>query len=180
MGNPREPNPVKLFVGLLCNHESLVPAVEEDLTKRFGPIELASPAFLWTVTDYYEKEMGPRLVRKFISHVPLINPDRLAEIKLISQDLESGYRGVEGENKGRRVNIDPGYLEATKVVLATTKDASHRIYLASGIYGEATLMFYRGSFQPFAHTYPDYRWPETLSYFGRLRSIYMEQLQQGG
>ena len=179
MGIPREPKPVKLFVGLLCNHESLLRVVEEALTKRFGAIELASPPFPWEVTDFYEEEMGQKLLRKFISHLPLIQPDRLAEIKIISQELESGYLWVKGGKKGREVNIDPGYLDASKVVLATTKDASHRIYLGSGIYGEATLMFRHGAFQPHDYTYPDYRWPETLSFFGTLRSIYMEQLKLG-
>ncbi|MCH6545716.1 MAG: DUF4416 family protein, partial [Deltaproteobacteria bacterium] len=65
----------------------------------------------------------------------------LAEIKISSQELESGYLWVKGGKKGRQVNIDPGYLAASKMVLATTKDASHRIYLGSGIYGEAALMF---------------------------------------
>jgi len=180
MGIPREPKPVKLFVGLLCNHESLFPVVEEALTKRFGPIQLASPPTPWEATDFYEKEMGPKLLRKFVSHLPLIQPDRLAEIKIISQELEGGYLWVEGGKKGRQVNMDPGYLDANKVVLATTKDAAHRIYLGSGIYGEATLMFRHGSFQPHEYTYPDYRWTETLSYFGSLRSIYMEQLKLGG
>ena len=83
--------------------------------------------------------MGPKILRKFVSHLPLIQPDRLAEIKIISQELEMAHLRVKGGKKGRQVNIDPGCLDASKVVLATTKDASHRIYLSSGIYGEATL-----------------------------------------
>ncbi|MFQ5853631.1 MAG: DUF4416 family protein, partial [Candidatus Binatia bacterium] len=61
-----------------------------------------------------------------------------------------------------------------------TKNAPHRLYLRLGIYGEATLMFYSGSFQPFAHTYPDYRWPETLSFFSELRTLYLRQLRESG
>ncbi len=91
MGSPREPKPVKLFFGLLCNHGSLLRVVEEALTKRFGAIELASPPFPWEETDFYEEEMGPKLLRKFVSHLPLDQPDRLVEIKIISQEVESGY-----------------------------------------------------------------------------------------
>lgn len=180
MGIPREPKPVKLFIALLCSHESLLPVVEEALVERFGPMELASPSFPWEMTDFYQKEMGPKLLRKFISHLALITPDRLAEIKTMSQQLESNFLWHEGRKKGRRVNIDPGYLDANKVVLATTKDAAHRIYLRSGIYGEATLTYRHGSYHPHDQTYPDYRWEETLSYFARLRSKYMEQLKHAG
>ncbi len=85
MGISREPKPVQPFVGLLCNHESLIRVVEEALTKRFGAIELASPPFPWEETDFYEEEMGPKLLRKFVSHLTVIQPDRLADIKNISQ-----------------------------------------------------------------------------------------------
>ncbi len=176
----REPKPVKLFIGLLCNHGPLLPVVEDALMERFGPMESASPSFPWEVTDFYEKEMGPELLRKFVSHVPLIQPDRLAEIKTISQELEYNFLRHEGGKAGRRVNVDPGYLDANKVVLATTKDAAHRIYLRSGIYGEATLSYHHESFHPYGHTYPDYRWDVTLSYFATLRSVYMEQLKHAG
>ncbi len=91
MGIPLEPKPVQPFVGLLCNHESLIRVVEEALTKRFGAIELAGPPFPWEETDFYKEETGPKLLRKFVSHLPLIQPHRLAEIKIISQELESGY-----------------------------------------------------------------------------------------
>ncbi len=178
MGTPREPNPVKLFVGLLCNDESLFPTVEAALSFHFGPIDWASAILPWTVTDFYEKEMGPGLLRRFISHTLLTRPDQLAEIKGVAQDLELSHRWTQGDRAGRRVNIDPGYLEAGKVVLATTKNASHRIYLGSGIYGEATLIFQDGSFRACLYTYADYRWPETLSFFSTVRSVYLKQLKE--
>ncbi len=177
MGTPREPKPVKPFVALLSNHESLFPSVEGDLRSIFGSIDSVSETFPWQVTDYYENEMGPRLLRRFVSFEPLTLPERLPEIKLRTQDLEGNYQWFEGGKRGRRVNIDPGYLETSKVVLASTKDASHRIYLCSGIYGEVTLRFESGHFQPLAHTYPDYRWQETLSFFAAMRSLYLSQLK---
>lgn len=178
MGIPKEPKPVKLFIALLSRDEELFPLVEKDLTALFGPADSNSDSLPWTVTDYYEKEMGAGLLRRFISFAPLISPESLAEIKLRSQDLERDYQWAEGERKGRRVNIDPGYLDAGKVVLASTKNSVHRIYLRSGIYGEVTLLFQSGSFQPFAYTYSDYLWPETLSFFATLRSLYLRQLKQ--
>ena len=178
MGIPKEPKSVKLFIALLSRHEGLFPLVEKDLTPLFGPADSTSGSLPWAVTDYYEKEMGAGLLRRFISFAPLISPESLAEIKLRTQGLEQDYQWVEGERKGRRVNIDPGYLDAGKVVLASTKSSPHRIYLRSGIYGEVTLLFQSGSFQPFAYTYADYLWPQTLSFFVALRSLYLGQLNQ--
>lgn len=180
MGTPKEPKPVKLFAALLSNHGDLIPSVEGDLTALLGPIDSARGPLPWAVTDYYEKEMGSGLLRRFVSFGPLISPERLPEIKLRTQALEENYQWVEGEKRGRRINIDPGYVNAGKVVLASTKDASHRIYLHSGIYGETTLRFHSGSFQPFTTTYPDYLWPETISFFAALRHRYLSQLKQGG
>ena len=96
------------------------------------------------MTDYYEKEMGTGLLRRFVSFAPLISPEALAEIKLKTHGIEEGYQWIEGEKRGRRVNIDPGYLDGGKVVLASTKGTSHRIYLRSGVYGEVTLFFQSG------------------------------------
>ena len=178
MGIPTEPKPVKLFVALLSRHEELFPLVEKELTALFGSIDSACGNLPWAVTDYYEKEMGAGLLRRFVSFAPLISPQALAEIKLKTQVVEEGFQWIAGERKGRRVNIDPGYLDAGKVVLASTKGASHRIYLRSGIYGEVTLLFQSGSFQPLAYSYPDYLWPEARSFFMALRSLYLKQLQQ--
>ena len=79
---------------------------------------------------------------------------------------------------GRRVNIDPGYLDLHKVVLASTKNASQRIYLRSGIYAEATLFYDNGKFHGMAYTYRDYLWAESLDFFAQLRSGYLKQLRQ--
>lgn len=179
MGSPREPNPVKLFVALLCNDKTLVAPVEANLSDIFGAIDWASDLLPWTVTNYYREEMGPKLQRKFVSFTPLIEPSKLADIKLITHDVEAKYLWSSGDKRGRNVNVDPGYLEANKVVLASTKNAAHRLYLRAGIYGEVTLQFCHGTFEPSAYTYPDYRWPETLSFFLALRSAYLRQLRAG-
>jgi hypothetical protein len=121
--------------------------------------------------------MGPGLLRRFVAFRPPRSPGLLAEIKLQTQTIEDRYR-ADGPKNGRRLNLDPGYLEAGKVVLASTKNAAHRIYLESGIYGETTLLYYNGAFQSCRHTYPDYLWPETLSFFASLRTLYLDQLKQ--
>lgn len=178
MGIPKEPKPVKLFVALLANREDLFRSVEDELRILFGPVDSVSRTLPWNITRYYEEEMGAGLMRRFVSFGSLVSPEELPALKLKTRSLEEDHRRIKGEKKGREVNVDPGYLDIGKVVLASTKNASHRIYLRSGIYAESTLMFYRGSFQPFAHTYPDYSWPETLRFFTSLRSLYLDQLKQ--
>jgi hypothetical protein len=178
MGTPGEAKPVKLFVALLACDEELFPPVESDLSALFGPVESASEKFSWSVSDYYEREMGPGLLRRFVAFVTLVAPDALSEIKLKTHRIEEVYRSAARERGGRRVNIDPGYLDAGKVVLASTKSGAHRIYLNSGIYGEVTLLYYEGSFHPFAYTYTDYVWPETAAFLAAARSRYLDQLRQ--
>jgi hypothetical protein len=178
MGLPRAPSPVKFFVALLCNDSTLFSSVEQNLVSHLDAIDLWSEVFSWNVTDYYREEMGAPLFRKFVSFGSLLEPSKLAEIKLGTQNIEAQYRHRR-RNKGERsVNLDPGYVEATKIVLASTKNAGHRVYLSGGIYAEATLQFRGGGFEPFPYTYPDYRWPETLAFFAGVRSRYLQQLRE--
>ncbi|MYE91439.1 DUF4416 family protein, partial [Candidatus Poribacteria bacterium] len=80
----------------------------------------------------------------------------------------------------RTVKLHPAYKSAAKLVLASTKDHAHRIYLQDGIYAEITLKFYRKTFQPWEWTYPDYRTPAYIDIFNHIRRIYMEQLKGFG
>jgi hypothetical protein len=116
------------------------------------------------------------LLRRFISLSRLASAEDLATVKLRTQQIEDRYRAPT--SGGRRVNLDPGYIDAYKVVLASTKNAGQRLYLRSGIYAEATLMFYDRGFHGLAYTYPDYLWPEALAFFAQLRSAYLAQLRR--
>ena len=176
MGTARDPRPAKYFVGLLSSDVQLLNSVETDLRAILGAIDCRSETLPWNVSRFYEKEMGTGLLRRFVSFCLLASPGHLAEIKLQTQRVEEKYRTVERNR--RKVNVDPGYLDAGKVVLASTKNAGHRIYLQSGIYGEAALLYYDGAYQASPHTYPDYLWAETLFFLTSLRSVYLDQLRQ--
>jgi Domain of unknown function (DUF4416) len=178
MGNPKEPKPAKYFVALLSSDHALLNAVEPDLSAILGEIDGRSETLPWTVSKFYEKEMGAELSRRFLSFSLLLNPGHLPDIKLQTQRIEDKYRKNAERVAGRRINVDPGYVEAGKVVLASTKNAGHRIYLASGIYGEITLLYYDGAFHQCTNTYPDYAWPATLGFLTSLRSVYLAQLRQ--
>ena len=178
MGTPGDPKPAKYFVGLLSSDIELLNAVETDLAAILGAIDARSKTLPWNLSKFYESEMGGGLLRRFVSFSQLDSPGNLARIKLQTQDVEQQYRSGGPRRSGRRVNIDPGYLDAGKLVLASTKNAGHRIFLQSGIYAEATLLYYDGAFQACPHTYPDYLWVETLSFLNSVRSTYLEQLRK--
>ncbi|HLN86092.1 MAG TPA: DUF4416 family protein [Candidatus Limnocylindrales bacterium] len=176
MGTPQEPKPAKYFAAFLTSDVALLPSVEDDLGAILGAIDGRSELIAWTASKYYEREMGSNLLRGFFSFAALRSPAELAALKLATQRIEQRFRYQDGN--GRRVNLDPGYLDSFKVVLASTKNASQRIYLDRGIYAEATLFYHSGEFHGLPYTYADYLWPETLAFLTRLRAIYLEQLRQ--
>ncbi len=152
MGTPREPKPVKYFAGLLAADETLLVGVEAELAAFLGPIDGRSEILPWTVSRFYEKEMGTGLLRRFVSFQPLRSPEEIAGMKLAAQEMEIRYTDMGLAPPVRRINVDPGYIEAEKLVLASTKNASQRIYLKHGIYAEATLLYYDGCFHGLPYT----------------------------
>ena len=178
MGTPHEPRPAKFFAAFLISDLALLPLVENDLSAIFGAIDGRSELVAWTASRFYEPEMGANLQRGFFSFTPLRSPAELAALKLETQQIEERLRRPGGN--GRRVNLDPGYLDSFKIVLASTKNASQRIYLGGGIYAEATLFSHSGGFHGLPYTYADYLWPETLTFLTRLRAVYLAQLRQAG
>jgi hypothetical protein len=165
--------PAKLIVGFIFQKEAAQNKAEELLIKYFGALDFRSHLLDFNRTDYYRDEFGDQLKRKFISFQKLILPQKLSQIKTFTNKIE---RRVSSDGK-RLVNIDPGYLNLAKLVLATTKDYAHRIYLDKGIYGEVTLFYKNNSFRPWEWTYPDYRTPEYLNIFNLIRTIYVQQIK---
>jgi hypothetical protein len=171
-----EPPPVKLIIGLLLTQEASVVAIRRQLEATYGRIDLATEMSSFVATRYYEREMGPALQRAFWSFERLIAPDTLAGIKRQTNTTERAFAIDTGRGWRRRVNLDPGYVDLAKLVLATTKDRQHRLYLGEGIYAEVTLRFTGGRFVPWEWTYPDYRTPEYLAFFDAVRQRYRQQL----
>lgn len=177
MGTIIMPQPVKAVIGVLIVEPGLLPTVYAELTQRLGPIDFTSELLPFTSTNYYEVEMGPNIQRQFISFERLIDAATLAEMKLFTNAVEQTFAVKNPEGDTRRVNLDAGYLCLAKLVLASTKDHAHRIYLRDGIYSEITLRFYRKTFQPWEWSYPDYRLPTYITIFNHIREIYRNQLE---
>jgi len=175
MGRIKLPEPVKLIVAMLAREEYSLGLAQAYLAAIHGPVDYASPFLPFDVSSYYTAEMGPGLRRQFIAFARLIQPDELPAIKLEAIALETFF-AVDG---WRTVNLDPGYLCAGKLVLATTKNQQHRLYLGQGIYGEVALRYRAGAWQPWEWTYPDYRSPEYARVFTEIRRLYMRQRDTG-
>ena len=172
MGKPRYARKAMLLAGLLYTDDFLQKAVSL-LQAEFGEIIRETPPAKWH-SDYYSKELGPSIRRKFLFFGRLIDPGDIAEIKIATNKMESD---LSKESK-RTVNIDPGYITPAKLVLASTKDYSHRVYLGKGIYAESTLLWdaKQKTFVPHLYTYSDFKEEENIRVFSEMREILMKLL----
>ena len=170
MGKPKKAKKVKLIIGILAKDKKLFDSIEEFFLKDFGEIDYRSPDIPFSCTDYYKDEMGAPLKKRFLSFKKLIAPERLPDIKIKTNNIEEKF----SKKQKRQINIDPGYVSDSKLVLATTKNYFHRIYLNKGIYAEVTLRWKKGSFHPFDWTYPDYKSGEYIDLLNHVRSSYMK------
>lgn len=165
MSHPREPRPAKLIAGLLFRDFDVRKRVLAALNERFGCMDCLTEPKPFTYTDYYDAEMGPGIYRQTISFSDLVHPGSLPQIKLFTNELEHQLT-CDGK---RQVNIDPGLLSEERVILATGKNFTHRIYLRDGIYADLTLIYQAGAYQTLPWTYPDYKDPTLLCFFSALR-----------
>ena len=174
MGSTECPCPVKLIAGVISSSEIFSNQTEEKLIEAFGSIDYKSKTIDFDFTNYYTEEMGTVLKRYFLSFSKLIDPAHLTDIKIFTNEVERCFSSKTSALK-RSVNIDPGYITDAKLVLASTKDYSHRIYLSKGIYAEITLFYQKNTFWPFNWTYPDYRTDDYINIFNDIRDIFMSQ-----
>jgi hypothetical protein len=171
MGVAHSPTQVLLILAATSRCDEALSWGLDQCRAVFGPTAAISDAFSFTETDYYAAEMGGGLKKQFWAFESLIDPGRLAAIKRRTNEWEAEYAALKQHPEPRPLNLDPGYLTLAKLVLATTKDHAHRIYLADGIYAEVTLSFRGGQWQPFDWTYPDYRRPDYQAFFIRCRQL---------
>ena len=171
MGSARNTQRVKLIIGLIYRDSQQYLAIKPFLLRSFGKIDLESEEIPFDYTDYYQREFGGGLTRRFISFAKLIQPEKLAAIKLLTNKIERKF----SMNGKRSVNLDPGYVDMAKLVLASTKDFCHRVYLDRGIFAEITLVYKKNSFTHWDWTYPDYRTKKYVTIFNHIRQIYAGQ-----
>lgn len=172
MGLVTRPHDVNLIAGLLSNNIKTLAKARDSLKRMFGPTDMESPVTDFTHTDYYAKEMGPALKRQFLSFEKLFGLKGLYAVKLKTNSLEKKF----AKNGKRTVNIDPGYIDLAKLVLFSTKDYTHRIFMDKGIFAEVTLFYKDKNFTPWPWTYPDYKTSSYRELFNEIRDIYKAKL----
>ena len=173
MGKIQKHLPVKLISAITFHPELDIESVLNKIEDLHSSCDMRSEIYEFSVfTSYYEQEMNDRLKKYFVSFEKLFNPEELPYLKVKTNMIEEEYL-VNGK---RRVNIDPGYITQAKVVLATTKNYSHRIYLGKGIFGDVHMQYSNNSYQPQSWTYPDYKDAQNIIFFNQVRRRYLEQL----
>ena len=173
----KEPNPAKLVIGVLAADYKCLHSGIDALSDKFGNIDLTSDVWPFDKTDYYKDQTGPRILRQFVCIERLIHPAKLPKIKLRTNKLEQKLAKSLSIPLPRPVNLDPGFIEPSKLVLATTKNYSHRIYIGRKMYAEVTLIFDKGRWKPLDHTYPDYKQQCYFDFFEKVRARLLEQLK---
>ncbi|MCX8011905.1 MAG: DUF4416 family protein [Desulfobacterota bacterium] len=175
MGNPTNPEPVKLVSSLIFNGNEVITIAVRELIAHFGPLDFVSEIMAFDFTNYYTVEMGENLSRRIIAFESLISPELISSIKLFTNQMEAKLASKPDQ---RKINIDPGYINLYHLILATTKPAPHRPYLRKGVYADLTLLYYSKGFKPLPWTYPDYASDRLITIMNGLRQKYLFQLKK--
>lgn len=161
--------PVLLIMAVTSRYDAALDWAAERASRSWGGLADRSAAFEFNETDYYLATMGSGLRKQFLAFEQPLDPADLPGVKLETGRWEQEYAQLAGHPEPRPLNLDPGYLTAAKLVLASTKDHSHRLYLGEGIFAEVTLYYRLGRWQHREWTYPDYRRADFQEFFLRLR-----------
>lgn len=169
------PLPAKLLASVIYRDEGRFADARSLFAVRIGAVESVSDRFPFDFTDYYAREMGAPLVRRFVVAAELVARDALAAAKEAAERIEAEL-AVGGR---RTVNVDPGLLTEENFVLATGKNYSHRVYLRDGVYADLTLVYEKGAYRALPWTYPDYASDAVRAFLSDVRSRYRESRGRG-
>ena len=150
----------------------------DQLIQTHGPVAMESPVYDFVETEYYQQTMGEDLKKQFVVFEKLVSPEAIVTAKIESNQLEIKYADLHDHSEPRPVNLDPGYISEAKLVLATTKDRDHRLYLFDGIFAEVTLHYRSKAWCSSRWTYPDYQREDFQAFFTKCRLHLREQYRQ--
>jgi hypothetical protein len=169
MGTTHSHAPVARLAAVITRHAEALQWARERMAREWGDVALVSPTFDFSETDYYAAAMGTGLTKTFLMFQSLANPADLADWKHRTNQWETDCAALGRWPEARPVNIDPGYLTPAKLVLASTKDHAHRVYLRDGMFAEVTLYYRDGCWHPREWTFPDYRRADFQAFFDEVR-----------
>ncbi len=179
MAKEKEFIPSKLILGVIYREGPYLERALEEFCSVYGEVEEESDVFPFDVTNYYEKEMGGPLYRRFFVIKELIDPSKLSELKIFTNRLEEKIMEIFSLNS-RPVNLDPAIMTPTSLIVATAKNYSHRIPLRDGIYAHLEYIFLRKGVKILEWTYQDFKKQEYMDFFWNIRKKYLLQLNKGG
>ena len=156
MARPTRPRRAKLICGMISADRAVLSEAERLLAETMGDVDRRSEIFDFDLTHYDDEQMGSPLYRQLISFADPVDPGVLVDAKLRSNAIESAITAARPGGPARAVNLDPGYVTEAKLVLASMKDFSHRIYLSRGVHAEITLMYRKGRWKSLDWTFPDF------------------------
>jgi hypothetical protein len=178
MGQATPHSPALLLLAAFSRYDEALKWAKQRAEAAWGPIELESPAFDFTETEYYTPTMGSGLKKGFFAFQRLFNPANLVDVKLLTNNWEEEYAGLKKHPELRPLNLDPGYITLGKLVLASTKDFAHRIYLNRGIYAEVTLHYKHHCWQHHDCTFADYRRDDYQRFFTLCRETLHQRIRK--
>ena len=167
----REPF-VKRITGILYPDENLLNWSIDRLSEIWGSPELISSPVPFDKTNYYD-EISPDLTRIFLCFPGLVNAGGLADWKHQAIEIEALSR-----KPVRAVNIDPGYVDGARLILASTKDHAHRIYLRDGIFAEVTMRYRFRKWQSFDYTFPDFASGAYDDFLLKVRRLWLNEVKE--
>jgi hypothetical protein len=174
MAQTYPPEPMKYFVAILFHTQEALTAGKQELISEWGALDFEGDDHCFDVTAYYEPEMGAPLFRQLVAFERLMPPTELVEMKLRCNQIEDNL----AINDHRIVNLDAGYLDHNKIVLASAKGAGQKIYLDKGIYADFVGRYKHGRYQPFDWTFPDFRDGRYDQELLTIRHIYLQQMRE--
>jgi hypothetical protein len=174
MGEVHAPERACLIVGVLCKDDGVLTSFMKKIND-FGTPEIISGPIPFDFTNYYTPTMGAPLIRRFYLYSPGFQTETLPDIKIRTNALEAEAAARLDLGVKRPINLDPGYLTLSKLILASTKDHIHRIYLREGIYAEITLHYRNGTFRPGQWTFPDYASETYINFLNEARGELLQK-----
>jgi hypothetical protein len=178
MGTPKKYEPCLAFVAGFSADPAALDWLDQRLASQWSPIAMRSRRLAFDQTTYYQSDMGDGLLKQLWILDGFFDPAELPRYKNESNDWETEYSTQSSQTVSRPLNIDPGYLSLTKLVLASTKNRLHRLYLSDGIYAEISLKFIKDNWEAWPWTYEDYRTSPYIQFCNQAREELKRMLRE--
>lgn len=172
MARAQTPPPGRLIVSIIYSSMDALADGLKALEKKFGRVQFETLEIECAEASEYREEMGDGLLRRFFSFEKEVPRDSLPALKAACSKIEAQFADVTDNYLFRTVNIDPGILTPSNVVIATHKEFNHRMYLRDGVYAELALIYSRGTFCRLPWTASDYCDEEAIGFFRRVRDSF--------